>query len=60
MQAAITVLEIERAIVTKDHMGKDNANTPPRRGEPPPRTNNNNRSSIRPPCSIQSKAVAQR
>ena len=35
MQAAITVLEIERAIVTKDHMGKDNANTPPRRGEPP-------------------------
>jgi threonine aldolase len=61
MQAAITVMEIERAIATKDHTGEDNANTPPRRGEPLPRTNNNSRSSIRPPpCSIQYKAVAQR
>ena len=61
MQAAITLTEIERAIATKDHTGKDNTNTPPCRGEPLPRTNNNDRSSIcPPPCSIQSKAVAQR
>ena len=36
MQAAIMVTEIERAIATKDHMGEDNANTPPCRGDPPP------------------------
>jgi hypothetical protein len=28
MQAAIMVTEIERAIVTKDHTGDDNAKTP--------------------------------
>ena len=49
MQAAITLMEIERAIATKDHTGKDNAHNPPCRGELPPRTNNNDRSSIRPP-----------
>ena len=35
MHAAITLTEIERAIAMKDHTGKDNANTPPRRGDPP-------------------------
>ena len=35
MHAAITLTEIERAIATKDHTGKVNANTPPRRGDPP-------------------------
>ncbi len=49
MQAAIAVAEIERAIVTKDHTGEDNANTLPRRGEPPLHTNNNDFSSICPP-----------
>ena len=49
MQAAITLMEIVRAIATKDHTGKDNAHNPPCRGELPPRTNNNDRSSIRPP-----------
>ena len=49
MHAAITLTEIERAIATKDHTGKDNTNPPPCRGEPPPRTNNNDCSSICPP-----------
>jgi hypothetical protein len=35
MHAAITLTEIERAIAMKDHTGKDNANTPPRRRDPP-------------------------
>ena len=61
MQAAITVTEIERAIATKDHTDEDNANTPPlpRRAPPHAQTTTIAVQSA-PPCSIQSKAVAQR
>ena len=59
MQAAITVTEIERAIATKDHTGKDNANNP-LAVESPPRTRTTTIAvQSAPPCSIQSKAVAQ-
>ena len=60
VQTAITATEIERAIRMKDHTGKDNANNP-LAVESPPRTRTTTIAvQSAPPCSIQSKAVAQR
>ena len=59
MQVAIMVTEIERIIVTIEHMDEGSAN-PPLAAESPPHARAMNTVQSTSPCSIQSKTVAQR